>query len=43
MDNDPRGTYNTNIHIEFKTTTLKSSRLCDYGDVYILVRSYNNY
>ena len=32
-----RGTYNTNSHITVKTTMLKSS-LCDYSDVYILVK-----
>ena len=30
------GTYNTNSHIEFKTSMLKSS-LCDYSDAYMLV------
>ena len=29
--------YNTNSDVRFKTTTLKSS-LCDYSDVYILVK-----
>ena len=28
--------YNTNSHIKFKTSMLKSS-LCDYSDAYILV------
>ena len=32
-----RGTCNTNNQIEFKTSVLKSS-LCDYSDVYILVK-----
>ena len=32
-----RGTYNTNSHITVKTTMLKSS-LCDYSDVYILLK-----
>ena len=32
-----RGTYNTDIQIKFKTMMLKS-RLCDYGNAYILVK-----
>ena len=32
-----RGTDNTNSHITVKTTMLKSS-LCDYSDVYILLK-----
>ena len=32
-----RGVYNVNKNIRFKTTTFKSS-LCDYGNVYILVK-----
>ena len=32
-----RRTYNTNSHIKFKTSLLKL-RLCDYGDVYVLVK-----
>ena len=32
-----RGTYGVNSQIKFKTTMLKSS-LCDYSDVYILVK-----
>ena len=32
-----RGVYNANSDIRFKTTMLKSS-LCDYSDVYILVK-----
>ena len=37
INDDARGAYNTNSQIKFKTTMLKSS-LCDYSDVYILVR-----
>ena len=36
LDNTPRGTYNTNSQIKFKTLMLRSS-LCDYSDAYILV------
>ena len=34
---EPRGTYNANSQIKFKTTMLKSS-LCDYCDAYILAK-----
>ena len=37
IDDESRGTYNVNGQIKFKTTMSKSS-LCDYGDVYILVK-----
>ena len=37
INGQSRGTYDTNIGIRFKTTMLKSS-LCDYSDVYILVK-----
>ena len=37
INDDSRGTYNTNSQIKFKTTMLKSS-LCDYGDAYIFVK-----
>ena len=37
MNDDARGTYNSNIQIKFKTSMLKSS-LCDYSDAYILLR-----
>ena len=37
INDDARGTYNTNSQIKFKTTVLKSS-LCDYSDAYILVK-----
>ena len=37
INDDSGGTYNANKQIKFKTTTLKSN-LCDYGDVYILVK-----
>ena len=33
---ESRGTYNTNSHIKFKTSTLRST-LCDYSDPYVLV------
>ena len=32
-----RGTYNTNSHIKLKTSMVKSI-LCDYSDVYTLVK-----
>ena len=35
INDDVRGTYNSNSQIKFKTSMLKSS-LCDYCDVYIL-------
>ena len=37
INDDPRGKYNANNQIKFKTSMLKSS-LCDYSDAYILVR-----
>ena len=37
INDEPRGTYNVNSQIKFKTTMLKSS-LCDYSDAYILVK-----
>ena len=37
INNEPRGTYNVNSEIRFKTTMLNSS-LCDYCDAYILVK-----
>ena len=37
INDESRGTSNFNIQIKFKTTMLKSS-LCDYSDVYILVK-----
>ena len=36
INDDSRGTYNTNSQIKFKTLMLKSS-LCNYSDAYILV------
>ena len=36
INDDTRGTYNTNSQNEFKTLMLKSS-LCNYSDTYILV------
>ena len=36
INDDARGTYNTNSQIKFKTLMLKSS-LCDYSDRYIFV------
>ena len=37
MNDDSRGTYNTNSQIKFKTSMLKSS-LCDHNDAYLLVK-----
>ena len=37
INNEARGTYSPNKQISFKTSILRSS-LCDYGDVYILVK-----
>ena len=37
INDDSRGTYNTNSQIKFKTLMLRSS-LCDYSDAYILVK-----
>ena len=37
INDEPRGVYNVNSQIKFKTTMLKSS-LRDYSDVYILVK-----
>ena len=37
INDDQRGTYNTNSQINFKTTLLKS-RLCNYSDAYIVVK-----
>ena len=37
INDESRGTYNTNSQAKFKTTMLKSS-LCDYSDVYIHVK-----
>ena len=34
--NEPRGTYNVNSQIKFKTS-MSRSVLCDYSDAYILV------
>ena len=36
INDDSRGTYNTNCQITFKISMLKSS-FCDYSDAYILV------
>ena len=44
INDESRGAYNVNSQIKFKTAMLKSS-LCDYSDVYILVKgtiSVNN-
>ena len=44
INDEPRGAYNINSQIKFKTTMLKSS-FCDYSDAYILVKgtiSVNN-
>ena len=37
INDDARWTHNTSSQIKFKTKTLKSS-LCDYHDIYILVK-----
>ena len=37
INDESRGTYNTNSQIKFKSVMLKSS-LCDYSDAYILVK-----
>ena len=37
INDEPRGAYNVNSQIKFKTTMLKSS-LCDYNNAYILVK-----
>ena len=37
INDQSRGVYNTNSHIRFKTTMLKST-LCDYSDAYVLVK-----
>ena len=37
VKDDSHGTNNTNRQIKFKTSMLKSS-LCDYSDVYILLK-----
>ena len=36
INDGSRGTFNTNSHIKFKTSMLRS-RLCDYSDAYILL------
>ena len=38
INDQSRGTYNTNSDIRFRTTMPKSS-LCDYSDVYIVVKN----
>ena len=37
INDNSRGTYNTNSHIKLKTSMVKSI-LCDYNDVYTLVK-----
>ena len=37
INDESRGTYNTNSQIRFKTSMLRTS-LCDYSDVYILAK-----
>ena len=37
INDDARGTYNTNSQMKYKTSMLMSS-LCDYSDAYILVK-----
>ena len=36
INDESRGTYNSNSQIKFKTSILKS-RLCDYGDAHVLL------
>ena len=36
INDDARGTYNTNSQMKFKTSMLRS-RLCGYSDAYILI------
>ena len=40
INDESRGTYSVNRQINFKTSMLRPS-LCDYGDVYILMK-YNS-
>ena len=40
INDDARGTYNTNSQIKFKTSMPKSN-LFDYSDAYILVRHFS--
>ena len=37
INDNSRGTYNTNSHMKLKTSMVKSI-LCDYSDVYTLVK-----
>ena len=37
INDESRGTYNTNIQIKFKTSMLRSS-LCDYSNAYIAAK-----
>ena len=37
INDDAQGTYNVNSQIKFKTTRLMSG-LCNYSDVYILIK-----
>ena len=37
INDQSRGTYNTNSDLRFKTAILKSS-LCDYSDAYMLLK-----
>ena len=41
INDDPRGTYNTNSQIKFKTSMPKLSS-CDYSDAYIHVKEVPN-
>ena len=38
INDDSRGTYNTNSQIKFKTSVLRTS-LCDYSDACMLVKT----
>ena len=42
INDDSRGSYNTNSKVKFKTLMLKSS-LCDYSDVYILAKGIKTF
>ena len=39
INDDSRGTYNTNNQIKIKTSMLKTT-FCDYSDTYLLVKGY---
>ena len=41
INDDSFGTYNTNSHVKFKTSTLKSF-LCEYSGAYIFIKGKRN-